>query len=334
MTAGPHREHAADELCTAGAKLYAKALRDGRLRADQAAQAPCLTGSGLLHPAPDDPARLEPVTPAAALNRLLRGSRTRIADEYRREERLVELLEPLMRTAGPQTAGATTETPMLRLHSGTQRINQALTEAMEEAHQEVLCIQPHSGLAGARGEAAHGTAFRRDQGLLDRGGRIRTLFQHTVVHLPAVHGYNERLTGDTQARCLDELTDRLIVMDRQVAFVPADEDGTLALEVRHPALVAYLATTFDRLWRLATPMYPEAVQRPTLNGVTPRQRAIAALLVEGHTDTAIADRLGMNVRTARDHIARLAATLGSESRAQLGYLIARSGMLEPEEAGT
>ncbi|MFF7751874.1 helix-turn-helix domain-containing protein [Streptomyces sp. NPDC007971] len=333
MTAGPHREHAADELCTAGAKLYAQALRDGRLRADQALQAPCLTRFGLLHPAAGDPARLEPVAPAAALNRLLRGSRTRIADEYRREEQLVELLEPLVRTAGPQGAGVAAGTPMLRLHSGTQRINQALTEAMAETRGEVLCVQPHSGLAGARGEAAHSTAFRRDQALLDRGGRIRTLFQHTVVHLPAVHGYNERLTGDTEARCLDELTDRLIVMDRRVAFVPADEDGTLALEVRHPALVGYFATTFDRLWRLATPMYPEAVQRPTLNGVTPRQRAIAALLVEGHTDTAIADRLGMNVRTARDHIARLAATLGSQSRAQLGYLIARSGMLEPEEAG-
>ncbi len=38
----------------------------------------------------------------------------------------------------------------------------------------------------------------------------------------------------------------------------------------------------------------------------------------------------MNVRTARVHIAKLAATLGSESRAQLGYLIGQSGILVPE----
>ncbi|MGW3361139.1 response regulator transcription factor, partial [Streptomyces bungoensis] len=74
--------------------------------------------------------------------------------------------------------------------------------------------------------------------------------------------------------------------------------------------------------------YPETVRRPSLNGVTPRQHAIAALLVEGHTDAVVAERLGMNVRTARVHIARLAATLGSESRSQLGYLIARSGILD------
>ncbi|GAA5057132.1 hypothetical protein GCM10023336_30640 [Streptomyces similanensis] len=46
------------------------------------------------------------------------------------------------------------------------------------------------------------------------------------------------------------------------------------------------------------------------------------------TDAVIADRLGMNVRTAREHIAKLAAALGSASRAQLGYLIARSGILD------
>ncbi|ANP48469.1 DNA-binding CsgD family transcriptional regulator [Streptomyces griseochromogenes] len=334
MTTKPHQEHGAEDLCPAAVKLYTQALTDGHVRADEAGEAPCLTDLGLLHPALDDPARLEPVAPAAALNQLLRGSRARVADEYRREEQLVEQFEPLLRTDGPQAAGTGAGTPLLRLHSGSQRINQALTEAMEETYEEVLCIQPHySGLVGPRGEAARETAFRRDQRLLDRGGRIRTLFQHTAVHLPAILGYNERLTGDSQARCLDELTDRLIVMDRKAAFIPADDDGTLALEVRHPALVGYFATTFDRLWRLATPMYPEPVRRPTLNGVTPRQRAIAALLVEGHTDAVIADRLGMNVRTARDHIARLAVTLGSEGRAQLGYLIARSGILEPEEAG-
>ncbi|MBO4257054.1 helix-turn-helix domain-containing protein, partial [Streptomyces griseorubiginosus] len=70
---------------------------------------------------------------------------------------------------------------------------------------------------------------------------------------------------------------------------------------------------------------------PAPDGITPRQRAIATLLVEGHTDAVIADRLGLNIRTARVHIAKLAATLGSDSRAQLGYLIARSGILDREE---
>lgn len=40
----------------------------------------------------------------------------------------------------------------------------------------------------------------------------------------------------------------------------------------------------------------------------------------------------MNVRTCRAHVAKLAAALGSNSRAQLGYLIARSGILEEEQS--
>jgi DNA-binding NarL/FixJ family response regulator len=78
-------------------------------------------------------------------------------------------------------------------------------------------------------------------------------------------------------------------------------------------------------------MHPQAAPQPVRGGITPRQRAIAGLLIEGHTDAVIAERLGMNIRTAREHIAKLAAHLGSESRAQLGYLIGRSGILGPEQ---
>ncbi|MGW2961318.1 helix-turn-helix transcriptional regulator [Streptomyces sp. NPDC001220] len=327
--AAPHTEHGIDDLCAAGTRLYERALREEHISAQDAAGAPCLTGLGLLHPAPDDPGHLRPVDPAVALNRLVRGVRARVADEWRFEERLVDLFTPLTRFEG--TLDTAADSPALRLLSGTKRINQAITEAMAEAHREVLCIQPHAGLVGERGAVAYPIANERDLAFLDRGGRIRTLYQHTLRHVANVYVYVEQLRGDTVARGLDEVPDRLVVMDREVAFLPANDDGSLALEVRQPALVRFIATAFDRLWRLATPMFPEAEQRPTVNGITPRQQAIAALLVEGHTDAVIAERLGMNIRTARVHIAKLATTLGSESRAQLGYLIGRSGILDQPE---
>jgi len=89
-------------------------------------------------------------------------------------------------------------------------------------------------------------------------------------------------------------------------------------------------------------MHPQAVPPPAPGGITPRQRAIAALLVEGHTDAVIADRLGMDVRTARvpptlgftraggAPTAKLAATPGSERRARLGCLIGQSGIPDRE----
>ncbi|MGQ4388576.1 helix-turn-helix transcriptional regulator [Streptomyces sp. SAS_270] len=324
MTTRGH-EHAVDELCEAGLALYARALHEGRVRSADTDEAPCLVDFGLLHPAVEDLTWLEPVAPAAALHRLLRTSEERIAGERQREVRLAEAFEPLMRLDGRHTE--TADTPTLRILSGRQRINLAITEAMAPPSRELLAIQPHSGLT-TESQAA---SLERDQAMLDRGGRIRTLYQHTLRHSPAVTARYELLKGDVEVRTLDEVTERLLIVDRTVAFIPASKDRTLALEVGHPALLDYFATAFERLWRLATPMYPEAVQRPSLNGVTPRQIAIAALLVEGHTDTVIADRLGMNVRTARVHIAKLAASLGSESRAQLGYLIGQSGILEQEQ---
>ncbi|WP_435251165.1 helix-turn-helix transcriptional regulator [Streptomyces tendae] len=273
---------------------------------------------------------LEPVAPAVALHRMLDVSAQRIAEERRREARLSATFEPLMQVDGRRTAGA--DAAAVRVLNGIPQINEAISDAMADAANELLCIQPNIHYGDRRGQASQHLSLRRDQAMLDRGGRIRTLYQHTQRHLPLVRARYEQLRGDAEARSLDEVTDRLIIVDRSIAFIPANTDRSLALEVRHPALINYFVTTFERLWRLATPMHPRAAQRPSLNGVTPRQRTIASLLVEGHTDTDIADRLGMNVRTARVHIAKLAASLGSESRAQLGYLIAESGILGQRDA--
>ncbi|MBT2415237.1 helix-turn-helix transcriptional regulator [Streptomyces sp. ISL-12] len=325
MTATAHEDHAGEEVCPVGLELYSRALRDGPLPAAAADAAPCLLDAGLLCPAVAAPDRLEPVAPAVALHRLLRASEERVAGERRRGERLAETFAPLLRLGGPDASAD--DSPALRLLSGKDRISRAIAEVMTEATAEVLTIQPHSAHIGPPPQV-HEPVLERDQAFLARGGRIRALYQHTLRYAPTVLARYERLTGDVQARTLDEVTERLIIVDRTVAYIPANGDRTLALEIRHPALVEYLVTVFDRLWRLAVPMYPQAEEVPTLDGITPRQRAVAALLVEGHTDAVIADRLGMNVRTARVHIAKLAATLGSDSRAQLGYLIARSGILD------
>ncbi|MFF7050670.1 LuxR C-terminal-related transcriptional regulator [Streptomyces griseorubiginosus] len=327
----PHPEHGVEDLCAAGTELYTRALREGYVLGDDAQDAPCLLDFGLLHPAVTDPGRLEPVAPAVVLHRLLRIAEERVADERRREARLAETFEPLMRIDGGRTGAD--DSSMIDVLSGTDLISRVIGQAMADS-SELLSIQPNTSDRHTEPPPfVHVEALDRDQALLDRGGRIRTLYQHTLRHAPSIQARYERLRGDVEARTLDEVTERLIIVDRTVAFVPANKDRTLALEVRHPALVSFFVTAFDRLWRLATPMHPQAVHQPTLNGVTPRQRAIAALLVEGHTDAVIADRLGMNIRTARVHIAKLATTLGSESRAQLGYLIGQSGILGQEETG-
>lgn len=322
MTARPH-SHAPDELCEVGSELYAQALRENRIADLDAERAPCLVDFGLLYPDESDPQWLRPRAPAAALPRLLATIAEHIADQRRREARLAAAFEPLM-TIKTGTAPAAPDSAITVLRNLSQ-INEAIDQAVGATSEEVLTIQP----GGARPADLLVTAVSPEQSMLTRGARMRTLYQHTTRHSLATLAHFEQLDGDVQVRTLDEVTDRLLVFDRTVAFIPADMDRSIALELRHPAVIDFLVTTFHSLWRLATPMFPHTEPQPTKNGISTRQRAIATLLVEGLTDTEIAARLGLNVRTARAHIAKLATALGSESRTQLGYLIGQSGILKP-----
>ncbi|MGX1368542.1 hypothetical protein RKD19_003901 [Streptomyces canus] len=230
-TVAAHPEHGPEDPCPEGVELYARALREGGIDSRDAAALPCLLGTGLLRPAARDAARLEPVPPAVVLHRMLRATTDRVAHERRREERLAEAFAPLLRAdvRGAEAA----ENPAIRVVSGTGPINEAISAAMTGVVDELLCVQPNVHYSDSRGAAAQAVAMSRDQALLDRGARIRTLYQHTQRHMPLVLARYEQLSGDVEARSLDEVTDRLIVADRDVAFIPADGDGTVALEVRH-----------------------------------------------------------------------------------------------------
>ncbi|MFP3988951.1 helix-turn-helix transcriptional regulator [Streptomyces sp. E11-3] len=277
---------------------------------------------GLLHPDIADMRWLRPTAPAVALPRLLRTIEQDIARQRRREAELARTFEPLIARAANHASSPSTS--MVNVLEGLTRITSAINQALDLSCQEMLTIQP----GGARPPGLLAEVRPRVQDLLDRGARQRTLYQHTARHAPATLAHYEQLHGDVEVRTLDEVTERLIIFDRTVAFIPASEDRSVALELRQPALVTHLVTLFERLWRLGTPMHPLAAKLPSTNGITTRQRAIAELLIEGHADKAIADRLGMNIRTVRAHIAKLSSILGSSSRTQLGYLIARSELLD------
>ncbi|MEV0253166.1 helix-turn-helix transcriptional regulator [Streptomyces sp. NPDC050732] len=318
-----HVPHRPEELCDAGSVVYTRALREGRIPNEDVEQAPCLVDFGLLHPEVDNMRWLRPTAPNVALPRLLGTIEDRIAEQRRREERLTAVFQPLM-ALDAQLASESGDNPEITVLDGCERINSAIERATRETTEEALAVQP----GGTCPTEPPSDTRPWDQALLSRGCRLRTLYQHTTFHSSARRAHLGQLVGDVEARTLDEVTERLFVFDRTVAFIPASKDRSVALELRHPALVDYFATTFWRLWRLATPMWPQAAPQPAENGITTRQHAIAGLLVEGLTDAEIATRLGMNIRTARVHIAKLAATLGSNSRAQLGYLIGQSGILD------
>ncbi|MER7346253.1 helix-turn-helix transcriptional regulator [Streptomyces aurantiacus] len=320
----PTHPHPATPLCGEGARLYASALSNGRLTRAEAENAPCLLDSSLLHPDPDDPDWLRPVLPSTALAQRLHPIEQEIQERRRLAVELTDVFEPFMAI----TTRAAPTTHAITLLEGELRINEAIERATAECRHEVLTVQP----GGGRSENVLNVALKRGQSVIDRGITMRTLYQHTVRHSQGTLAYAARMTSkNVEIRTLEELIDRLMIFDRSVALLPARADRQDALEIRHPVLVEYLAKVFEQQWQLATPLVDEVPYPPSTDGITGVQRSIARLLIEGHVDEAIARRLGMNVRTCRAHIAKIAAALGSGSRAQLGYLIAQSGILEQDK---
>ncbi|WP_155058184.1 helix-turn-helix domain-containing protein [Streptomyces blattellae] len=312
------------EWCEEGGRLYAAALRTGRIARTDVEPAPCLVEFALLHPDPDDPNWLHPVPPVIALSQQLNPLEHEIAERRRQAVELSAVFRPFMALS---TQSAATSDSITVLEGG-ERINAALNMATAQCQTEMLTVQPSDRMS----ERSLERGLERDQPLIERGVRIRTLYQHTARYNPEQLAYAARLSdGKAEYRTIDELVERLIICDEAVAFIPARDDQQVALELRHPGLIRYLIKLFEYLWDRSVPLSVGTPYEAASDGITDIQHSIAKLLVEGHVDEAIARRLGMNVRTCRAHIAKLANALGSGSRAQLGYLIAQSGILKQDQ---
>ena len=312
------------ELCEEGSRLYATALRTGRIARADTEPAPCLMEFALLHPDPDDPDWLRPVTPAVALARRLGPLEREIAERRRQATELADTFEPFLSLS---TRAVSTSDSITVLEGGA-RINAALDMATAQCQTEMLTVQPSDRVS----ERSLLQGMERDLPLIERGVRIRTVYQHTARYNPGQIAYAARLAdGKAEYRTIDELVERLIICDETVAFIPTRDDQQVALELRHPGLIRYLIKFFEFMWNRAVPLGVGTPYEIAPDGITDIQHSIARLLVEGHVDEAIARRLGMNVRTCRAHIAKLATALGSGSRAQLGYLIAQSGILDRDQ---
>ncbi|MEU0916869.1 MULTISPECIES: helix-turn-helix transcriptional regulator [Streptomyces] len=315
--------HSVSTLCDEGARLYASALSVGKIARAEAEAAPCLLEFALLHADPDDPTWLRPVPAFAALTQRLHPIEREIQERRRLSIELTKAFEPFMAVSA-QTPPITHAITVLE---GIGRINASIKLAMAECHSEVLTIQP----GGGRSEDTLNMAMERGTMLMQRGVGMRTLYQHTARHSQGTLNYAARMAeSKMEIRTLEELVERLMIFDHTVAFIPATDDRTVALELRHPGIVKYLVKVFEQFWHRAIPLQDQIPYDPVPEGISGVRHSIAKLLVEGHVDEAIARRLGMNVRTCRSHIAKLSVALGSNSRAQLGYLIARSGILESD----
>jgi hypothetical protein len=194
--------------------------------------------------------------------------------------------------------------------------------AVREAELELLTAQPQA----ARDSARLSVAAEREKAALDRGVKMRTLYQHSARrHAPTRKWVAEVTTHGAEVRTLDEFFNRMIVIDRRLAIIPGAPDLSIALAVREPGLVTYLVDVFERAWERARPF--SDTERKMMDNIAKEQRAMTIrMLIEGHSDPVSAKRLGVSARTFAGYVAELKAEYEAETRFQLGYTMGQAGV--------
>ncbi|MFJ7078617.1 LuxR C-terminal-related transcriptional regulator [Streptomyces sp. NPDC098781] len=309
-------------LCSAGVEFYRTAVARGKRARDGAPR--CLSALGLLAPAVDDPRSVVPVPPEVATAALTHPLEQRILEQQRAMTAVHETMaqvESCYRDLRRQDSG------VVQRLTGASVITSAIDEAARSAQHESLTAHP----GGGRPEHLLAEALPIALAARSRGINQRTLYQHTVrSHGPTLDYIKAVTEVGVQVRTVDEVFDRLLIYDRCVAFIPdkEKEHRNHALRVTDPGVVQFLVSVFEHTWERAEPIvYEHDQQRPRLLTDETRLRVLR-LMVDGYTDAAIAGRLGMSTRSVASHLKKVADQLGSNSRAQLAYLTAQSGLLD------
>ena len=217
--------------------------------------------------------------------------------------------------------------PVTYLHA--EAIDPFIAGLVAECEEEMLTAQPQSG----RDLRQLARGALRDTALLERGAKIRTLYQHSARRNAITRQYVAAVTErGAEVRTLDEFFNRMIVIDRRVAIIPSGDDLSVAIAVREPSVVAYLVDVFERSWERARPFVSR--ESTLMKDIAAEQRAMTLrMLVEGHSDPVSAKRLGVSPRTYAGYIADLKDEFEVETRFQLGYVIGQRGIsgAEPTE---
>lgn len=307
-------------LETAAAALYGDAVTHGSLRADD----PRLSDDTDFKPALDllvdigllrhDDQRsvYVPVDPASVQSQVVVPLGVQGAEMLAESSRWADAFSDLgqvFRTS-PQAAVS----PITEIH-GLDKINSFIRAIVNDSRQELLTAQPN----GRRPAPILAEAENRDLRALERGVAMRTLYQHSARHSPATREYVADIVAlGAEVRTLDEFFRRLIVIDRQVAIVPASDNHHVAIAIHDKSLIAYLVDIFERSWERAQPFNLSGNQVERSIAADVRAMTIR-LLVEGHSDPASAKRLGVSTRTYAGYIAALKDEYGVQTRFQLGY---------------
>lgn len=110
-----------------------------------------------------------------------------------------------------------------------------------------------------------------------------------------------------------------------ISAIRAVHEGRVFVDVQHAAAVPGLGLTDATT---------SAAEKSPIQKLSAREREVLVLVAQGHTNQAVADQLGLSVKTIESHRARFMEKLGLTGRADLVRFAIESGLLGGRGAGS
>ncbi len=167
--------------------------------------------------------------------------------------------------------------PYVHILRGSSQSSLAYDDLLGEAKRELVMFTrpPYA--------AEVGTPRQPILDMLSRKVETRVLYQRDEVRAPEAEAWRQEVEAyheaGVEARVVDELPIKLVVVDRSVALLamsdPAASDGDgfpTGLLVRHPGFASVQADAFEQLWAEGRP-YAES-ERPLRRRLPPERRRV------------------------------------------------------------
>jgi len=220
---------------------------------------------------------------------------------------------------------------MVELVTGGDALESLNTQLLMGAQREILAFSPPPLNVPDDGFT------KMKLGVLRRGVKIRVIYTPDALELPGMVGFIEAVRHDgEETRVAPELPMWLLIVDRQVAFLPAFDDGVDIdhdhVLVRPSALLSALIALFERVWTQSVPFEPTRAGTQSETAGDPvdfsaDESRVLALLGAGLQDAAIAHQLTMGHRTVQRHVRHIMEVLDTRTRFQTGIEAHRRGLV-------
>jgi DNA-binding NarL/FixJ family response regulator len=214
----------------------------------------------------------------------------------------------------------------IEIVEGMDNARAVINDLVRTCSESQDALVPGSGLS----EAAIEAATPQDIGMLERGVKVRSLFQHSARKNRAQVRHAMVLTSaGAQVRSTSVLPSRMQIYDHSCAVLPLDPDHAAAgvALIRDPTVLSFLQQLFEHYWDRALEFTDEERDGPEPTEV---EQDVLLLMAAGKKDEAIAHQLGMSPRSVSRIVARLMERLNAESRFQAGARAALNGWLSDD----